>query len=115
MTIGTQVVEDLGLAVRYTNTSTADNEAVIVTGDIGRYDAFTLMSVTGTVDVYPSLDGTNFATSALSLSDLGATTLDPVVVTAAGRVYGFRGPYSKIKVLQAGATGVAVTLRCGNM
>jgi hypothetical protein len=115
MTIGTQVVAPLGHVTIYTNTSTEDNEVVIQTDDVSQFDTFMLMSVTGTVDVYPSIDGTNYATAALSLQDMGATTSDPVVVTAAARVYGFRGKFRKLRVLEAGATDVAVSLLCSRM
>jgi hypothetical protein len=115
MTIGTQVVEELGNVIRYTNTTTEDNEEALVTGDVSRHNVFMLMSVTGAVDVLASLDGTNFSTSPLSLVDQGATDAAPVLLTAAARVYGFRGKFRKLKVLQNGATGVAVTLLCGTM
>lgn len=114
-TIGTQVVEDVGNVVRYTNTTTEDNEVAFTTGDISRFNTFMLMSATGTVDVLVSLDGTNFSTAAHSLIDQGATDTAPVIVTVAGRVYGFRGKFRKIKVLQNGATDVNVTLLCGNL
>ncbi len=115
MAIGTQTVQDLGNVVIYTNTSTLDDEVVIQTDDISRHDTFMLMSVTGAVDVFPSIDGTNYATAPISLQDMGATTTDPVVVTAAGRIYGFRGKFRKIRVLQNGATDVAVSLVCGKL
>lgn len=115
MTVGTQVVTDLGNALLYTNTSTEDNEEALVTGDISRHDTFMVMSVTGVVDVVASLDGTNFSTATVALQDMGAVTLDPVLVTVAARVYGFRGKFRKLKVLQNGATDVAVTLLCGSL
>jgi hypothetical protein len=115
MTIGTQSISEQGEVLTYTNTSTEDDEVVIQTGDVSRFKTFMLMSVTGAVDVLVSLDGTNYSTAPLSLVDQGATDVSPVLVTAAARVYGFRGLYKKIKVLQNGATDVAVTLRCGNL
>lgn len=115
MTVGTLSVAHVGNVVIYTNTSTEDNEVAIQTEDVSAYDTFMLMSATGTVDVYASLDGTNYATAALSLQDMGATTSDPVVVTAAARIYGFRGKFRKLRVLEAGATDVSVTLVCGRM
>jgi hypothetical protein len=109
-------VSDQGNLVRYTNSSTADNDVMIQTNDIGRHDTFMVMATTGTVDVYVSLDGTNYATAALSLQDFGATVSDPVTEAAAGRVYGFRGKYSKVRVLQKGATNpTAVSLVCGRL
>lgn len=116
MAAGTQTVMELGNALRYTNSSTADNDVLIQTGDVSRYDSYELMSTAGTVDVFVSLDGTNYATAALSLVDKGATTSDPVLVTAAARVYGFRGKFLKVRVLQNGATNpTAASLLCYNL
>jgi hypothetical protein len=116
MAAGTQAVVDQGHSCTYTNSSTADNDVLVTTGDLSRFNTFHVMSTAGTVDVFASIDGTNFSVAALSLTDQGATTADPVVVTAANRMYGFRGCYAKLKVLQNGATNpTAVTLRCGNM
>lgn len=115
MTIGTQSVGNSGNAQIFTNTSTDDNEVAIQTNDVLQFDTFMLMSVTGVVDVFPSLDGTNYATAPISLQDMGASTSDPVLVTVAGRIYGFRGKFSKLRVLQNGATDVAVSLLCGNL
>lgn len=115
MTIGTQTVDASGNAQLFTNTSTEDNEVVIQTNDVSAFNTFMVMSVTGVVDIFPSLDGSNYATAPISLQDMGATTSDPVIVTVAGRIYGFRGLFSKLRVLQNGATDVAVSLRCGNL
>jgi hypothetical protein len=101
--------------LEYTGSSTADNDVAIQTGELTKYDAFMVMSVTGAIDVFGSLDGTNYQTAPLSLQDMGATVADPVVVTAAGRMYGFRGKFKKLRVLQNGVTAVAVTLLCGKL
>lgn len=101
--LSTSVV-DQGHFAQYDGSGSADNDVIIQTGDITRFDTFMLMSSAGTVDVYVSLDGTNYATAALSLQDMGATVTDPVVVSAANRVYAFRGKFRKIRVLVAGAT-----------
>lgn len=105
-------VENYGNAIRYYGTGVNDNDVLFTTGDMTVYSACTVMSTAGAVDVVVSLDGTNFATSALSLQDFGATTNDPVVVTAAGRVYGFAGKYRKIRVLQNGATAATASMLC---
>ena len=81
-----------------------DNDVVVQTSNVAMYDTFLLMSTAGAMDVVVSLDGTNYCTAPLSLADLGATALDPVVVTVANRVYGFRGCFDLIRVLQNGAT-----------
>lgn len=100
-----------------TGTGTNNNDVVIEFSDIvDGADTFLLMSTAGAMDVFVSLDGTNYATAALSLDDMGATTTDPVIVTSANRVYGFRGKYKAIRVLQNGATAVEnAVLRYGTM
>jgi hypothetical protein len=105
-------VEDSGTHVRYFGTGTSDNDVLFTTGDMGRYDACTIMSTDGAVDVFISLDGTNYATSALSLQDMGATSTDPVLVTAADRVYGFVVKARRIRVLQNGATAASASMLC---
>jgi hypothetical protein len=105
-------VEDLGTHVRYYGTGAADNDVLFTSGDMSRYDACTIMSTDGAVDVFISLDGTNYATSALSLQDLGATSTDPVLVTAADRVYGFVVKARRIRVLQNGATAASASMLC---
>jgi hypothetical protein len=105
-------VEDLGTHIRYYGTGANDNDILFTTGDMSRYDACTIMSTTGAVDVFISLDGTNYATTALSLQDLGATTTDPVLVTAALRVYGFVVKARRIVVRQNGATGANASMLC---
>lgn len=100
-----------------TGTGTNDNDVIITFDDVVEgADTFLLMSTSGAMDVFVSLDGTNFTTAPLSLTDMGATTSDPVLVTVANRCYGFRGKYKSIKVLQNGATAVAnAVLRYGTM
>lgn len=82
-------------------------DVVIQTGDATRFDEFMLMSTAGAMQVFASIDGTNYATAPLSLVDLGATSSAPVTVTAAGRIYAFFGIYAKVQVQQSGATAVA--------
>lgn len=94
-------------------TGVNDNDVVINTDDVSNFREFTIMTTAGAVDVFPSVDGTNYATAPLSLVDLGATTTAPVVVTAANRIYAFYGVFRKIKVQQNGATAATdVTLAC---
>lgn len=96
---------------------TADNSVIIDWhNSLDTFDTFMLMSTAGAMDVFASLDGTNYTTAAIALSDQGATSPDPVIVTAAGRMYGFKGKYKALRVLQNGATNVAnAVLRHGNM
>ena len=84
-----------------------DNDVVIQTEDVSGYREFSLQSTAGAMDVMVTLDGTNYTTAPLSLIDRGATTSDPVIVTAANRSYAFYGPFYKARVLQNGATAVA--------
>jgi hypothetical protein len=104
-------------AERYKSaTGTNDNDVVIQSEDVSKWDTFQVMSTAGATDVFVSLDGTNYTTAPISLQDMGATTSDPVVVSAAGRMYGFRGKFAKVKVLQNGATGVEnACLMCSNI
>lgn len=108
----TQVVSNLGTFVQYTGSCTTDNEVLVTTNDLSAYDACVLVSLTGAVDVFTSLDGTNFNTAARSLQDFGATDLNPVLVTAALREYGIVGKWRKLKILQNGGTGASVVLNC---
>lgn len=90
-----------------TGSGVDNNDLVLTLDDASPFTTFTLMSTAGAMDVLVSLDGTNFSTAPLSLTDLGAEDNVPVLVTVAGRVFGFRGPYRKITVYQNGATAVA--------
>jgi hypothetical protein len=98
--------------VRYSGTGANDNDVLFTTADLSRYDACTIMSTDGAVDVFVSIDGTNYATAALSLQDMGATSTDPVLVTAADRVYGFVVKAKNIRVLQNGATAASASMIC---
>lgn len=86
---------------------TNDNDVVFTADQISECDSFMLSSSAGAMDVLVSLDGVNYETSAHALQDLNAADLTPVLVTAAGKSYGFRGKFLGIKVLQNGATAVA--------
>ncbi len=94
--------------------STDDNEVVLQSGSIIQYNTFIIMSTAGAMDVTVTLDGTNYSTAPLSLSDLGAAASAPVIITVANRIYGFKGYYAKIRVLQNGSTDLAdVAMTCG--
>lgn len=100
-----------------TGTGTNDNDIVISFVDVvDSANTFFLSSTAGAMDVFTSLDGTNYNTAAQSLIDMGATTQDPVLVTVANRSYAFRGLFKGIRVLQNGATAVtAAVLRYGTL
>jgi hypothetical protein len=108
----TQVVGASGNFTSYSGSCANGSEVLVTTGDISQYTAFTIVSSTGAVNVYVSLDGTNYTTAAVSLQDFGATTSDPVTVTAAARLYQFVGKFRKVKVVQNGATASAAILIC---
>lgn len=109
-------VEDLGTHVRYYGTGTNDNDLLFTTGDVSKYERCWIMSITGTVDLEVSLDGTNFTTAAVSIQDFGATSNDLVLVTVANRLYGVPvGGIRKIRVRQAGATAASASMNCWAM
>lgn len=83
-----------------------DNDLLVDYINDGKANTFQLSSTGGAMDVFVSMDGVNFTTDALSLADLGASTTDPVLVTAANRAYGFVGLYKRVRVRQNGATAV---------
>jgi hypothetical protein len=105
MALTAAVPDHMGNALRYKDgLGASDNDLIVQTGDVSAYDEFMLMHTTaGALDVFPSLDGTNYATAPLSLIDLGAATSDPVLVTSASRIFAFYGTYAAIRVLQNGA------------
>jgi hypothetical protein len=94
----------------YLGSAAADNAVVIdAPENVFNYTVFSLMSTAGAMDVYISQDGTNYTTDPIAMTDrcdTGAGSSDAVNETAAGRLYGFRGNFRKIKVLQKGATAV---------
>ncbi len=104
-----------GQAYSFTGTGTNANDVLVATDDVLQFDSFLLMSTAGAVQVLVSIDGTNYSTAPLSLTDMGAIDNNPVLVTVANRIYGFRGKFRFIKVTQNGATGSAATLMCGNL
>jgi hypothetical protein len=112
MALTLATVDHMGNAVRYKGgIGASDNDVIVQSGDVSQYDTYLLMTTAGAVDITVSLDGTNYSTAPLSLIDLGATTSDPVLLTAANRIYGFYGTYALVRVLQNGATpATAVTL-----
>lgn len=104
--------EFFGQWVRFTGTGANDNDVLFTTSDLDQWDACWLMSSDGAVDVQVTLDGTNWSTAPLSLQDFGATDNSGVLVTVAGRVYGFAGKPQKVRVLQNGATAATAAMNC---
>lgn len=106
---------DMRTVTEFPGTGTNDNDVMLTVSDARQYDAFILMSTVGVVDVQISLNGTDWSTAPLSMTDMGAISTDPVLVTVANRVYGFRGVFRGVRVLQNGATGATASLMCGNL
>jgi hypothetical protein len=83
----------------FSGTGANDDDVLFTAPDIRAYGTFLLMSSAG---------------APLSLTDMGAELLTPVLVTVAGRVYGFRGKFRGVRVLQNGLTAATACLTCGN-
>ena len=89
-----------------------DNDVIIQTEDISKFDLFHVSCAAGVFDVQVH-DGLQWLTNAHALVDLNATALDPVNQGAALTPYGFSGNWHKIRVLQKGATACTGSmLRC---
>lgn len=83
----------------------SDNNVIVQIDDAAEFRHFLIHHTAGATDVVVSLDGTNYNTSAVSLTDLGSASFDTaVVVTAANRIYRLDGCFQAIRVLQNGAT-----------
>jgi len=97
----------MAIAGQKTGSGVNDNDTVILLQRADPQVVYCLMSTAGAMDVVVSLDGTNFTTAPLSLTDMGATDNLPVLVTVANRLYQFTVPGAQaIKVLQNGGTAV---------
>ena len=109
--IGT--VTEFGRYRKYVGIAGVDDEDIVIeTVDISRFDTFMLSNAAGAVKVLVH-DGTTLLTAPLSLADLGATTNDPVLLTAALRQYAFKGRFHNIQVRQEGVTdATGVVLWC---
>lgn len=98
----------------FTGAGANANDVLFTTPNVQQHESFTLMSVTGAVQVLASVDGTNFATAPLALEDGGsAANTTYVLVTAAARIYKFTGKFTRLRVTQNGATATAASLICG--
>lgn len=103
-----------GESITFAGSASTDGGVLFQTTEtqLAQFDRCVIMSTTGAVEVFVSLDGTNFATQPLSMQDLGAETTAPVLETTALRIYGFVVRARAIKVAQSGATGAAATMIC---
>lgn len=104
-------------ATRYhiilTNDCTVDNEILFTTYSLTQWDFCFLMSTTGSVTVEVSLDGVNFSTSDLALSNYSSTDSTKSSSTAAGVPYAFPAKFLSVRVRQNGGTAAAASLICG--
>jgi hypothetical protein len=88
---------------------------VVELQDIDDLNRFTIQTLTGSVRVLGSIDGTTFPQQlVLSMEPLiaGDSVTEPegtfVAVTTAGRFAYFFGEYKKIRITQVGGTGASV-------
>lgn len=96
-----------GVTSTKTGSGTNDGDIVIQLDNIESFDTYMLQSTAGSMEVFVSLDGTNYSTAPLSLLDLGANTAITLALsTTANRTFAFRGKYKSIRVQQNGATAV---------
>ena len=98
--------------VLYTGDCTENDEVLIQTDSLTGYHACFLMSSAGAVDVFVTLNGSNYSTAAFSLEDKGATDGTDAVVTTAGTVYGFATWFLGVRIVQNGATDATAALLC---
>ena len=82
-----------------------DGDILIETTDVSKFDVFFLSHGAGSciVEIH---DGLQWLTAPLAMADLGTTALNPVLQTAALRLYGWRGRCKKLRVKQSGVTAV---------
>ena len=90
-----------------------DNVVSIETNGCTKLDTFTLNCTAGVYDVFVTLDGTNWTTAPLSLSDLGGISTDPVLTGTANRLFGFAGVFQGVRVQQNGGVGLANLVMIG--
>jgi len=85
-----------------------DNDIIAeVTGNGDLYSTWQLGSVAGSMDVEVSLDGTTYLATVIALVDLTSTAPSTTVTaTTAGKNYGFKGRFKKIRIRQTAATAV---------
>ena len=88
----------------------ADNAVLYTSGDVSTYNVHmieNLAASTNNMDVFGSLDGTNFNVTPLAVELMDDVTTGggvKVVAIAPGKIGILRGKYKAIKVQQAGAT-----------
>ena len=84
-----------------------DNDVVYVSGqDISRYPEHLIQVVAGSVTIQGSLDDGTTYSADLAVQDMQATASQTFVTTMTtnGNMFRLRGRFTKLKILQAGAT-----------
>jgi hypothetical protein len=112
-----QTVDTTPSRVRYTGTGANDNDLLFTASGTDGFTVCMLQSIAGAVDVEVRLgpdEPDNWTTAALSLQDLGATDIAPVLVTVADRMFAVVGKYEGIRVRQNGGTAATAFLYCYN-
>lgn len=104
-----------GRVLRWTGTGSNSGDVLVEATEadsVPYLGACMLVAATGSVEVLMSMNGQTWPTAALSLVDYGATDNDPVVSTAALRVYAFPVIAAAFRVRQVGATASSVVINC---
>lgn len=96
--------------------SATDNVVIYKSNDVSSYNTFTVenLAVTDPVDIYVSLDGTNFSTAAASITLLDDVTTGggiKAIDIPVGKIGVLRGKFKGIKVLRKGTTNEAQSIR----
>lgn len=108
-TLATRQEPSQGRVVVFSGGIGVNDNDVLLELDARAYHDISIGHTAGAVDVFASLDGTNYLSTPVSLVDMGDTTgalADLVAVTAANRVYRVQGPYYKLRFMQNGAVAV---------
>lgn len=97
------------VSIKTGGTGVNDNDEIFeIEANAEDFDTWIIGSTAGAMDVFVSLDGTNYLADAFTLTDQCSTApATKVALTTAGRGFGLYGRYKKIRVLQNGATAVA--------
>lgn len=91
----------------------ANSDDVLLTAkdrDVEFMDTFMLKNDAGSVRAEVDL-GDGVFVGPVALSDLSANTVDPVLATVAGQLFGFRGSYKRIRIVDENGDATGVVLR----
>lgn len=110
LTLASKPANQEGYCIRYTGGIGVNDNDILLEIDSRGADEVFLGSSAGAVDVFGSIDGTNFFATALALEDMTSTTPQTrVALTTAGKVARIVSSvgYAKLRFMQNGATAVA--------